>query len=214
MSDRLPSLIVVSGPSGAGKSTILARVLEEMRNLRFSVSHTTRATREAETEGVHYHFVDRATFEAMRGRKEFVESAEVHGQLYGTSRAEYDRATADGVDLLLDLDVQGAAQVRQAYPDGVSVFILPPSYTDLERRLRRRGAENEGNFQLRLRTAGELLLLPPVRYAIINDDLDQSVESPQMHHPGALPHQPHGAMARRSWGTFPRARRAVGECRA
>jgi len=148
-----------------------------MRNLRFSVSHTTRATREAETEGVHYHFVDRATFEAMRGRKEFVESAEVHGQLYGTSRAEYDRATADGVDLLLDLDVQGAAQVRAAYPDGVSVFILPPSYTDLERRLRGRGAENEGNFQRRLRAAGEeLLLYRKYDYVIINDDLDQSVD--------------------------------------
>ena len=162
MSDRRPSLIVVSGPSGAGKSTILARVLEEMRNLRFSVSHTTRAAREAETEGVHYHFVDRSTFEAMRGRKEFVESAEVHGQLYGTSRAEYDRATADGVDLLLDLDVQGAAQVRAAYADAVSVFILPPSYTDLERRLRAAGEE--------------LLLYRKYDYVIINDDLDQSVD--------------------------------------
>ena len=177
MSDRLPSLVVVSGPSGAGKSTILARVLEEMRNLRFSVSHTTRAAREAETEGVHYHFVDRAAFEAMRKRKEFVESAEVHGQLYGTSRAEYDRAAADGVDLLLDLDVQGAAQVRTAYPDAVSIFILPPSYTDLERRLRGRGAENEGNFQRRLRAAGEeLLLYRKYDYVIINDDLDQSVD--------------------------------------
>jgi len=178
LSDRLPSLLVVSGPSGAGKSTILARVLEEMRNLRFSVSHTTRAAREAETEGVHYHFVDRAAFEAMRKRKEFVESAEVHGQLYGTSRAEYDRAAADGVDLLLDLDVQGAAQVRAAYADAVSVFILPPSYTDLERRLRGRGPDDEATFQRRLAVAGqEMAHFRKYQYAIVNLDLEASVEA-------------------------------------
>src|SRR5258707_5468798 len=135
LSERLPSLVVVFGPSGAGKSTILARVLEEMRNLRFSVSHTTRQAREGETEGVHYHFVDRPTFEGTRERKLFLESAEVHGQLYGTSRAEYDRASADGVDLLLDLDVQGAAQVREAFPDAVSVYTHRPTYTALQLQL-------------------------------------------------------------------------------
>jgi guanylate kinase len=177
LSDRLPSLVVVSGPSGAGKSTILARVLEEMGNLRFSVSHTTREAREGETEGVQYNFVDRAIFEDMRDRALFLEWAEVHGELYGTSRAEYDRAAVDGVDLLLDLDVQGAAQVRKAFKDAVSVFILPPSYTDLERRLRGRGAENEGNFRRRLQAAGEeLTLYKQYDYAIINDDLDRSVE--------------------------------------
>ena len=178
MSDRLPSLVAVSGPSGAGKSTILARVLEEMGNLRFSVSHTTRQAREGETEGVQYNFVDRAVFEDMRERGLFLEWAEVHGELYGTSRAEYDRAGADGVDLLLDLDVQGAAQVRKGFKDAVSVFILPPSYTDLERRLRGRGAENEGNFRRRLQAAGEeLTLYKQYDYAIINDDLDRSVEA-------------------------------------
>jgi len=173
----LPSLIVVSGPSGAGKSTILSRVLEEMRNLRFSVSHTTRAPREAETDRVQYYFVERESFEDMRSRGLFLESAEVHGQLYGTSREEYDRAGADGVDLLLDLDVQGAAQVRRAFADAVTVFILPPSYTDLERRLRGRGAENEGNFRRRLQAAGEeLTQYRQYDYSIINDDLDRSVE--------------------------------------
>jgi guanylate kinase len=177
LSERLPSLIVVSGPSGAGKSTILARVLEEMGSLRFSVSHTTREPREGESEAVQYHFVDRLTFEDMRDRKLFLEWAEVHGQLYGTSRAEYDLAGKDGVDLLLDLDVQGAAQVRAAFKDAVSVFILPPSYTDLERRLRGRGAENEGNFRRRLLAAGEeLTQYRQYDYAIINDDLDKSVE--------------------------------------
>ena len=178
MSDRVPSLVVVSGPSGAGKSTILARVLTEMDALRFSVSHTTRAARESETEGVQYHFVDRATFEGMRDQGLFLEWAEVHGQLYGTSLAEYERAEQEGVDLLLDLDVQGAAKVRERFTDAVTVFILPPSYTDLERRLRGRGAENEGNFRRRLQAASEeLTLYRDYSYAIINEDLDHSVES-------------------------------------
>jgi guanylate kinase len=178
LSDRLPSLIVVSGPSGAGKSTILSRVLDEMGNLRFSVSHTTREPREGETEGVQYYFVDRPTFEDMRARRLFLESAEVHGRLYGTSRVEYERAAGDGVDLLLDLDVQGADQVRKAFLEAVSVFILPPSYTDLERRLRGRGAENEGDFRRRLQAAGEeLMQYRRYDYAIINDDLDRSVEN-------------------------------------
>jgi guanylate kinase len=178
LSDRRPSLIVVSGPSGAGKSTILSRVLDEMGNLRFSVSHTTREPREGETEGVQYYFVDRPTFEDMRARRLFLESAEVHGRLYGTSRVEYERAAGDGVDLLLDLDVQGADQVRKAFLEAVSVFILPPSYTDLERRLRGRGAENEGDFRRRLQAAGEeLMQYRRYDYAIINDDLDRSVEN-------------------------------------
>ncbi len=178
MSDRLPSLIVVSGPSGAGKSTILARVLMEMDNLRFSVSHTTRGAREGETEGVQYHFIDRTAFEDMRVREQFLEWAEVHGQLYGTSLAEYGRATEEGVDLLLDLDVQGAAQVRRAFEDAVTVFILPPSYRDLERRLRGRGGVDDETFHRRLRAAGEeLSLYREYEYAIINDDLDHSVVS-------------------------------------
>ena len=186
---------MVSGPSGAGKSTILSRVLEEMGNLRFSVSHTTRAPREGETEGVQYHFVDRPTFEDMRDRGLFLEWAEVHGELYGTSRAEYDRAATDGVDLLLDLDVQGAAQVRKAFPDAVTVFILPPSYTELERRLRGRGAENEGNFRRRLQAAGEeLSLYRAVRLRDRQRRPRPQRREPQGHHPGrALPHQPRRA---------------------
>jgi guanylate kinase len=176
LSDRVPSLIVVSGPSGAGKSTILARVLMEMDNLRFSVSHTTRAAREGEEEGVQYHFVGRAAFEALRAQQGFLEWAEVHGQLYGTSRAEYERAKDEGVDLLLDLDVQGAAQVRRAFTDAVTVFILPPSYRDLERRLRGRGGVDDETFARRLKAAGEeLALYREYEYAIINDDLDKSV---------------------------------------
>ena len=177
MSDRVPNLIVVSGPSGAGKSTVLARVLAELPLLRFSVSHTTRVPRQGERDGAEYHFVPRPAFEAMREERQFLEWAEVHGQFYGTSRSEYDRARADGVDLLLDVDVQGAAQVRMQFPDSVSVFILPPSYAALERRLRGRGPSDEGQFRRRLAAAREeLSLFREYEYAIVNDSLEKSVE--------------------------------------
>lgn len=178
MSRRLPSLIVVSGPSGAGKSTILARVLKEMEHLRFSVSHTTRAPRDGEREGADYYFVPRPEFERLRDESGFLEWAEVHGQLYGTSLMEYERAQKEGVDLLLDLDVQGAEQVRKQFPDAVSVFILPPSYEALERRLRDRGSDDETSFRRRLWAAGEeLQLYREYEYAIINEDLDASVQT-------------------------------------
>ena len=177
MSER-PSLIVVSGPSGAGKSTILSRALRELDRLRFSVSHTTRGPREGETAGVDYHFVGRDEFDRMRQASRFLEWAEVHGQLYGTSLDEYERAVREGVDLLLDLDVQGASHVRESFPDAVSIFILPPSYAALERRLRDRGADDEASFRRRIVAAGEELgLYRAYDYAIINEDLDTSVES-------------------------------------
>jgi guanylate kinase len=167
----------VSGPSGAGKSAILARVLREMDHLRFSVSHTTRPPRNGETNAVDYHFIRREEFEVLRSESGFLEWAEVHGQLYGTSLAEYERARKEGVDLLLDLDVQGAEQVRKQFPDAVSVFILPPSYAALERRLRDRGSDDEASFRRRLVAAGEeLQLYREYEYAIINEDLEISVE--------------------------------------
>jgi guanylate kinase len=170
-------VIVVSGPSGAGKSTLLARVLAEMTHLRFSVSHTTRPPRAGEAEGVDYHFVDDEQFQDMVERGLFLESARVHAHRYGTSRTEYDRAEQDGVDLLLDLDVQGAEQVRGKFEDAVTVFILPPSRRVLERRLRARGQE-EGSLQRRLEAAAEeMSKYVEYDYAIINDDLARSVES-------------------------------------
>jgi len=169
---------VVSAPSGAGKSTVLSRVVAEMEGLRFSVSHTTRPPRQGERQGVHYHFVSGAAFESLRRDGALLEWAEVHGHRYGTSRREYERAVEEGVDLLLDLDVQGAAQVRMKVEEAVTLFILPPSYSDLERRLRGRGDEDEATIRRRLEVAREeVSLAPEYDYAVVNDDLDRCVES-------------------------------------
>jgi guanylate kinase len=169
-------VVVVSAPSGAGKTTVLTRVLERMPGLRFSVSHTTRDPRPGERDGVEYHFVDRGAFEDLRGAGRLLEWAEVHGNLYGTGVAELERARAEGLDLLLDLDVQGAAQVREKLPDAVTVFVLPPSYEVLERRLRGRGQDDEPTIRRRLAAAGrELHAFVRYDYAIVNDDLDTCV---------------------------------------
>ncbi|HEY7923585.1 MAG TPA: guanylate kinase [Vicinamibacteria bacterium] len=177
MSERAPVVIVVSAPSGAGKTTVVARVLREVPGLRFSVSHTTRPPRAGEREGVDYHYVDRPTFERLRADGKLLESAEVHGNLYGTGRAEIDRARAEGVDVLLDLDVQGAAQVRERMKDAVTVFILPPSYQELEQRLRRRGQDDEPTIERRLAAAArEIGAFENYDYALVNDDFDACVE--------------------------------------
>jgi guanylate kinase len=176
LSERNPVVVVVSAPSGAGKSTVIGRVLRELGGIRFSVSHTTRPPRGDEREGVDYHFVERPTFERLRDEGRLVEWAEVHGNLYGTAMTELVRAREEGVDLLLDLDVAGAAQVRQRLPDAVTVFILPPSYRDLERRLRGRGQDDEATIQKRLAAAGrELGAFWHYDYAIVNDDLEACV---------------------------------------
>jgi guanylate kinase len=173
---RGSSLIVVSGPSGAGKSTVLARVLAGMDRLRFSVSHTTRAPRPGEEDGVQYFFVAEERFRELRQQGAFLEWATVHAHFYGTSLGEYERAVHDGVDLLLDLDVQGAAQVRLKFPDAVTVFILPPSYDALERRLRGRGAGNDRSTEHRLAAAAEeMALYREYDYTVINDDLERTV---------------------------------------
>jgi guanylate kinase len=178
LSDRVPSVIVVSAPSGAGKSTVLSRVLREVPRLRFSVSHTTRRPRPGETDGIEYHFVARPAFEALQQEGALLEWAVVHGELYGTSWFEYQRAEREGVDLLLDVDVQGAAKVRARLPDAVGVFVLPPSFAALEGRLRGRGEASEENIRRRLRAAGdEVGHYVEYDYVVVNEEIEACVST-------------------------------------
>jgi guanylate kinase len=178
MSERIPSIIVISGPSGAGKSTIVSRVLSGLGGVRFSVSHTTRAPRPGEAHGKQYHFVPRAEFDALVVEDRFLEWAEVHGNRYGTCMTEYESAMQDGLDLLLDVDVQGAQKVVRRFPDAVSVFVLPPSFGVLERRLRTRGPEDEVSLRTRLTNAQrEMQHFDEYQYAIINHDIEESVRA-------------------------------------
>lgn len=173
-SDAGAGLVVVSGASGAGKSSLLQRLLAATPRLRFSVSHATRAARPGEQDGVQYHFVDRARFEQLVREQAFLEWAEVHGDLQGTSPAELERARAEGVDLLLDLDVQGAEQVRRRYPQAVTIFVLPPSFAELERRLRGRGQDREEVIRRRLRNArDEMRRFAEYDFVVVNDDLER-----------------------------------------
>jgi guanylate kinase len=176
LSERTPLVIVVSAPSGAGKTSVVDRVLAEMPDVLFSVSHTTRPPRGRERDGVQYHFVTREAFVALREAGGLLEWAEVHGNLYGTGMAEVEKARELGRDLLLDLDVQGATEVRRRIPDAVTVFVLPPSFEALERRLRGRGEDDEETIRRRLAAAGrEIDAFARYDYAIVNDDLGRCV---------------------------------------
>jgi guanylate kinase len=150
---REPLLIVIAAPSGGGKSTVLARVFAEMEGLLFSISHTTRPPRKGEQDGREYFFVDQARFKELIAQGTFLEWAEVHGRLYGTSRAELDRARAQGKDLVLDIDVQGAAQIVKAYPGALTIFLRPPSVEVLGERLRRRATDPEHVVATRIQNA-------------------------------------------------------------
>ncbi|PIU32411.1 MAG: guanylate kinase [Syntrophobacteraceae bacterium CG07_land_8_20_14_0_80_61_8] len=169
-------LWVVSAPSGVGKSTILKAVLEQEPELRFSVSRTTRAPRPGEVPGRDYHFISRAEFEAGIGAGRFLEWARVHDQFYGTDRAPIETWLQAGHDVILDIDVQGARQVRAAAPGLLSVFILPPSFAILEQRLRGRGTEAPDQVARRLGVARrELEEVTSYDYLIVNDRLAEAV---------------------------------------
>lgn len=168
------TLFVVTGPSGAGKSTLIRRVRRSLPGLAFSVSHTTRAPRPSERDGRDYHFVPVPTFERMVREGRFLEWARVHGHLYGTSRAEIERKGRRG-DVLLDIDVQGARQVRDRVPGAVLVFIMPPAAGELRRRLERRREDPPEVVARRLRDAREeVRAYKDFDYVVVNDDLDRA----------------------------------------
>jgi guanylate kinase len=171
-------LLIVAAPSGAGKTTLCRRLSAQLSELRFSVSHTTRAPRPSEVDGRDYHFVDPSTFERMVERGEFAEHARVHGHLYGTSLGEIERARRERAwGLLFDIDYQGARQIKARLPLAVSAFILPPSFAELERRLRGRGTEDEQTTLRRLHNARlEIEHYGSFDYVIINDDVDVAYE--------------------------------------
>jgi guanylate kinase len=166
-------LFVITAPSGAGKTSLIDALTLDDPSLKLSISYTTRAPRPGEKDGVDYHFVDDAAFLAMRGRGEFLESAEVHGYRYGTSRKVITEALKRGEDLILEIDWQGAQQVRRIYPACVGIFILPPSIEELERRMRSRGQDSDAVIRRRLDNAREELAhAGEFEYRIINKDFD------------------------------------------
>ena len=170
------NLYIVSAPSGSGKTTLLQYLLRSFKDLRFSVSYTTRSPRQGEQNGVEYFFTDRAAFLRMVERGEFLEWAEFNGHLYGTGRAFVQQQLDEGKDVILDIDVQGTRQVKSKVEGATAIFVLPPSFQELQRRLRARRLESDEVIQRRLEIAkGEILFYRDYDYIIINDVLENSI---------------------------------------
>jgi len=172
-------LLILSSPSGAGKTTLTRKLQQRFSALRFSVSHTTRKPRSNESDGRDYHFIDRQQFDSLVEREAFVEWAEVHGNCYGTSHAEIERARSEPgcSGMIFDIDYQGARQIRAKHPDAVSVFILPPSMLELERRLRGRNSESEEVVKRRFEAAKvEIEHYGFFDYLVVNDDVESAFQ--------------------------------------
>ena len=173
---RHGKVFIVSGPSGAGKSTVLHALLAQRPDMRFSVSATTREPRPGEVHGVHYHFLSPETFREWIARDALLEYAEYVGNFYGTPRAFVDETTANGEDVVLDIEIQGAAQVSAKRPDAVRIFIAPPNWAELERRLSGRGTDDPEKIQRRLlRAKAELRKAGQYDYVVINDTVENAV---------------------------------------
>jgi len=171
-------LVVIAAPSGAGKTTLVHALLTRDPSLAFSVSYTTRPQRPAEVDGEDYFFVDEATFATMRARGEFLESARVFDHCYGTSRSYIDRLRAEGQTVLLEIDWQGAQQIRANDPGAITIFVMPPSQRELERRLRGRGTDSEAVVMRRLADAvGDMGHWREFDYVIVNDDLAAATDA-------------------------------------
>lgn len=177
MKNRLGQVLVVCAPSGTGKSTLINKLREEFPNFGFSVSYTTREPRSSEQDGREYHFVTREQFIAMRSQGEFCEWAEVHGNLYGTATEPVTTMLDEGKDVLFDIDVQGAKQLKKTFYKGNFIFLLPPSRSELERRLKGRGTDSEESIAKRLANAqGEIAQAEFFDYWIVNDDLEKAYQ--------------------------------------
>jgi guanylate kinase len=177
MIGRKGCIFVISAPSGSGKTTLVRRLLSSIDDVRFSVSYTTRSLRGSERDGIDYHFVTDAVFRGMIAEGQFLEWAEVHGNLYGTSKVETDRIRVAGEDILLDVDVQGAEQVKRAEPEAVTMFVMPPSFGVLEERLRGRRQDSPEVIQGRLEEARrEIGHYRDYHYVLVNDSVEQTAD--------------------------------------
>lgn len=169
-------LIVISGPSGAGKGTICKALLEKHENIYLSVSATTRNPREGEVEGVNYYFLTKEDFKVKVENNGFLEYANVHGNFYGTPKVNVENMLEEGKDVILEIDIQGALQVKENFSEGVFIFILPPSMEELKQRIIKRGSETEESLMTRFKNAyKEINYVSKYNYAVVNDDLDLAV---------------------------------------
>ncbi len=174
----MSTVFIISAPSGSGKSTLVNRLMQEVPNLCFSISYTTRKPRGHEVNGCSYHFTSRDDFECRLAHNEFLEYADVFGNYYGTHKSELAKAQANGKDLVLDIDVQGAAQLRKSIPDAVTIFVLAPSRQILEHRLRYRGEDSDQVIARRLADAArEIRNYDLYDYVLINEDIDESART-------------------------------------
>jgi len=174
---RRGNLFVISAPSGSGKTTLVRRLLDTLDDVQFSISFTTRPVRGSERDGIDYHFIEKESFRSKIEEGEFLEWAEVHGNLYGTSKTETEKIRAGGEDILMDVDVQGAMQVRKAQPDAVTLFIMPPSFRVLEERLRGRRQDSDKVIEGRLEEARrEIHHYKDYDYVLVNDSVERTSE--------------------------------------